>query len=60
MTKKHFKALAEAMKAREPIDPQSVEWLQWQGDCEALAVVMKAFNTAFDHTRFICACREAR
>lgn len=66
MAKKHFEAIAEALKARKPNDNKDV-WegeedyfngliSQWRGDCEAMADVLAEFNDQFDRARFLAAC----
>jgi hypothetical protein len=56
MTRKHFKALAQALKSERP----SVDWgnkhLQWTQDVKAIAEVCAKFNEDFDFNRFFEAC----
>jgi lipopolysaccharide biosynthesis protein len=57
MTKKHFKAIAEAFKFGRPAkhwDPN--KRTQWNMDVKAMADVCASFNGAFDRDRFIAAC----
>ena len=57
MTKKHFEALAAALKAEKPglhWDPN--KHVQWDNDVAAIASVCADFNGAFDRARFYKAC----
>ncbi len=57
MTKKHFDAIAETMKARKPADGMPHGHAsQWEGDCEALADTLGRFNANFSKHRFLVAC----
>jgi len=61
MTKKHFEALAAALKESETPDSQESEkaWVshnQWKQDCWAVARVCQQFNNNFDRERFLDAC----
>lgn len=53
MSKKHFIALADALKAQRPAD----HWdpnkrVQWELDCRAIADVCGTFNERFNRTRW--------
>lgn len=60
MTKKHFEALAAALKERKPSnsdDYTSDAGLeQWIADVYAVADVCAAHNAHFDRARFLAAC----
>lgn len=66
MTKKHFNALAAALRAsRAPeflpdtpwrAEDNSIADAQWRADVRAMADVCASFNPAFDRDRFIAAC----
>lgn len=57
MTKKHFIALADAMKATKPTWEASGEdvpaLLQWNRDVRSLAAFCEAQNPRFNRTRWI-------
>lgn len=57
MTKKHFEALAAALKAEQPgtnWDPN--KHVQYRLDVRAVADVCARFNPNFDRARFLKAC----
>lgn len=59
MTRKHFKALAEALRFERPDD----HWdpnkrVQWELDRKAVADVCASFNSNFDRGRFYAATEE--
>lgn len=66
MTKKHFEALASALRQTMPyrygvtrIDDESyflTELAQWKRDVEHIASVCQSSNSNFDYKRFIAAC----
>ncbi len=61
MTKKHFQALAMALKFTRPIDLGITETMaarlrQWQYDVRNMANVCKMFNSKFSYERFLRAC----
>jgi hypothetical protein len=57
MTKQHFAALAEAMKAEKPAAHWNAnKMVQWELDVKALAQVCARFNSRFDYDRFVEAC----
>ena len=51
MSKKHFIALAAAMKSARIIDRP-----QWEEDCKTLAWALAQFNAQFDRLKFLDAC----
>ena len=58
MTKKHFEAVAHAMKLQRP-NPETGcanRLSQWRDDCTALAYAFREFNPRFDSARFLAAC----
>jgi hypothetical protein len=55
MTKKHFEALAAALKAERPMR-QLVTFDQWKKDCVVIANTCQDFNPNFDRARFLAAC----
>jgi hypothetical protein len=55
MSKKHFMALAKALK-REMPNEDGKEKNQWRRDVEAVADVCSAMNSAFDYNTFRLAC----
>jgi hypothetical protein len=58
MTKKHFKALAEALRETRPdlvIAPLEYK-IQWNSDVRAVANACRTFNPLFDYGKFINAC----
>ena len=52
MTKKHFKALAEALKMERPDPSWSNKFLQWKADVKAVMYVCKRANVRFDDGKF--------
>ena len=57
MTKKHCKELAEALRHSCPMEGiGSLDYYQWQKDCQAVADVCRKFNANFNYVRFIDAC----
>jgi hypothetical protein len=62
MTKKHFVALASALRDKMPIKESVTEtghvaYWQWHRDCEAVALVCGHFNAGFDSVKFLAACK---
>ena len=51
MTKKHFVAIADAMKSARVIDKS-----QWEEDCKTLAWALAQINPKFDRMLFLDAC----
>lgn len=57
MTRKHFKAIAEALKHQRPIDLElEAAFICWQTCVIAMADVCSSFNGQFDRSRFYTAC----
>jgi hypothetical protein len=56
MTKKHFKALAEALKNLRPEDKDSAAFHMWKHSCAAVADTCRTANPRFDRARFYEAC----
>ena len=57
MTRKHFKAIAEAFKYGRPAPHWDAnKRTQWSMDVRAMADVCRTFNSGFDRDRFIEAC----
>ena len=58
MTKKHFKAIAEALKDMKPSYTMldCPEFQQWQRDVVAMERVCSKFNPNFNNLRFLAAC----
>jgi hypothetical protein len=56
MTKKHFEAIARAMKENEPRSEWLNKRLQWRNDCRELSRVFRQFNPLFNSVRFLQAC----
>ncbi len=63
MTRKHFRLIADAMRASRPQtregEPLAVtvsRRMQWTMDCAALGMALSATNPRFDHDRFADAC----
>lgn len=56
MTRKHFKALAEAFKDVKPSSNWANKLIQWEMDCIAVADVCARQNSQFDRAKFLTAC----
>lgn len=57
MTKKHFNAIAAALKAERPGENWNAnKHAQWDNDVRAMARVCRSFNPLFDVGPFIEAC----
>lgn len=63
MTRKHFKALAAAMKYSRPsrvtykrIQDFVSRYVQWVSDVKVVAETLSMFNTGFNRDRFMEAC----
>lgn len=63
MTRKHFKAIADAMRDVRPHytteagkEFRRVELCQWEKGCEELARTLRQFNPLFDKGKFLDAC----
>ena len=57
MSKKHFKALAEALRAEKPPENWNPnKRIQWSLDVRAVAEVCQRMNPKFDIDRFNTAC----
>jgi hypothetical protein len=52
MTKKHFIALADALRATQPPIHPSKVWMQWAKDRNAIADVCQKFNGNFKSERW--------
>lgn len=56
MTRKHFKALADALAATRPDPTFLPERDQWETTRDAVASTCRSFNPNFDRARFLAAC----
>ena len=61
MSRKHFVAIAEAMRSSRPdgdlkYAKDRARLDQWQTDCLAMADACRSFNGQFDRDRFLGAC----
>ena len=66
MTRKHFNAIADALRFSRPIDEDGTgvgndhyeqgRMDQWQADYRAMADAYRSFNGQFDRDRFLRAC----
>lgn len=57
MSKKHFRALAEALRAERPdAEALASTFAQWQRDVEAVVRVCRGSSVRFDSERFLEAC----
>jgi hypothetical protein len=57
MSRKHFIALAEALKHEKPSKNWNANKMaQWKLDVKAIADVCCEFNNNFDRSRFLSAC----
>ncbi len=59
MTRKHFKALADALKEAKPLpsgydEDRSVE--VWESCLRGVAATCRSFNPQFDRAKFYAAC----
>ncbi len=56
MTKKHFEALAAALRENRFLPDNEAANVQWERCVEAVAAVGADFNPRFDRARFLAAC----
>ena len=71
MTRRHFKAIAKALRDSRPpcyhalprsftlesdSDSHTIRAVQWNGVVQEMARMCKLFNPRFDHSRFLDAC----
>jgi hypothetical protein len=57
MSRKHFRALADALKAEKPGDNWNPnKRVQWELDVKAIANTCAMFNCRFNRSRFLTAC----
>lgn len=56
MSRKDYKAVAQAFASTRPTDESSVEYRQWKKDVESVARVFAADNYRFNWGRFTSAC----
>jgi hypothetical protein len=57
MSRKHFKALADALKTEKPGDNWNPnKRVQWELDVKAIANTCATFNGRFSRSRFLAAC----
>lgn len=60
MTRKHFRAIAEALRESHPgfevSHEANVQLRQWRCTVVCIAKVCASFNPAFDRGRFVDAC----
>lgn len=60
MSRKHFKALADALKDEKPGDNWNPnKRVQWEIDVKAIANTCARFNDRFNSSRFLAACGAA-
>ena len=55
MSKKHFQALAEALKSARALGNPLTD-VQWMCDVKGVANVCARFNPLFDRAKFLKAC----
>jgi hypothetical protein len=57
MSKKHYQAIASAMRITKPAHSTVCTTVQsWQQICQTLASVLAADNPRFDRSKFLDAC----
>jgi hypothetical protein len=56
MTRKHFEALAAALKNSKPTFPDHLATVQWKNDVSAIADACATINPNFDKDRFKAVC----
>lgn len=62
ISRKHFKMIADELKANKPVIRAYEEWeqvgaeKQWQADVKAVAKALSHLNPRFNYTRFYEAC----
>lgn len=59
MTRKNFDAIAQALAGTRPSTTETEirAWEQWEADIQAVALAVAQFNSKFDRSRFMEACR---
>ena len=53
MTKQHFIALADALRASKPAEENDAAHVQWLADVGAIAIACKAANPRFNEIRWL-------
>jgi hypothetical protein len=58
MTRKHFEALAEALRTSYPLGMRDTYTAVagWETTCKSVAATCRQFNPSFNRARFLAAC----
>jgi hypothetical protein len=53
MSRKHYIAIADALRQRRPNPQDTPLYSQWKGDVQAMASTLSEHNSNFDKLRFL-------
>ena len=56
LSRRHFKAIANALNYVKPDDKNVEAYKQWVATCQSIASTCSAFNSNFNRAQFLAAC----